>query len=47
MKKRELEKHKERLVSKGYAQQYRVYYDETFAAVARMATIRDVLSIAS
>ena len=36
-----------RLVAKGYAQQYGVDYDETFATVARMETIRYVLAIAA
>ena len=35
------------MVAKGYAQQYGVDYDETFAPVARMDTIRDVLSIST
>ena len=43
----ELEKHKARLVAKGYAQKYGIYYDETFALVARMDTIRVVLAIAA
>ena len=42
----ELEKHKARLVGKGYAQKYGVDYDETFSHVAWMDTIRDVLAIA-
>ena len=41
----ELEKHKEIFVLKGYAQQYGIDYDETFSLVARMDTIRVVLSI--
>ena len=43
----ELEKLKARLVAKGYAHQYGVDYDETFARVARMDTIRDVLIVAT
>ena len=43
----ELENHKERLVAKGHAQQNGVDYDETFAPVARMDTIRAVLAIAA
>ena len=33
------------MVSKGYAQKYGIDYDETFALVARMDTVRVVLSI--
>ena len=47
MKKGELEKHNARLVGKGYAHKYCVAYDETFAPVARMDTIRAVLSISA
>ena len=43
----ELEKHKARLVSNRYAQKYGVDYDETFSSVARMDTIRAILSIAT
>ena len=43
----ELEKHKARLVAKGYAQKNGVDYDETFAPVARMDTIRAVLAISA
>ena len=35
------------MVAKGYAQQYGVDYNETFSHVARMYTIRFVLSIAT
>eukprot|EP00253_Pinus_taeda_P015521 PITA_15521 len=42
-----IERHKARLVVKGYKQQYERYYEETFAPVARMETMRAVLSIAA
>ena len=35
------------MVAKGYAHEYGVYYDETFAPIARMGTIRDLISIAT
>eukprot|EP00253_Pinus_taeda_P004661 PITA_04661 len=40
-----IERHKARLVVKGYKQQYGRDYEETFALVARMETVRAVLSI--
>jgi hypothetical protein len=43
----EVDKHKARLVAKGFAQEYGVDYNETFAPVARLDTIRMVLAIAA
>ena len=41
----EIERHKVRLVVKGYKQHYGREYEENFASVARMETVRGVLSI--
>jgi transposase InsO family protein len=43
----EVDKYKARLVAKGYSQQYGVDYAEMFAPVARLDTIRMVLSFAA
>jgi hypothetical protein len=43
----EVDKHKARLVAKGFAQEYGVDYNETFAPVTRLDTIRMVLAIAA
>ena len=40
-----IERHKGRLVVKGYKQQHGRDYEETFALVARMEIVREVLSI--
>eukprot|EP00253_Pinus_taeda_P035868 PITA_35868 len=42
-----IERHKARLVVKGYKQQYGRDYEETFAPAVRMETVRAVLSIAA
>ena len=42
-----IDRHKARLVVKGYKQQQGKDYDETFAPVARMETVRTALSIAA
>ena len=38
-------KHKARLVAKGYSQQPGVYYNETFAPVARLDTIKTLIAL--
>eukprot|EP00253_Pinus_taeda_P028648 PITA_28648 len=42
-----IERHKARLVVKGYKQQHGRDYEETFAPIAKMETMRAVLSIAA
>ena len=43
----EVDKHKARLVAKGYTQEYGIDYEEVFAPVARLETIRMVVSLAA
>ncbi|KAH9687903.1 hypothetical protein KPL70_014941 [Citrus sinensis] len=43
----EIERHKARLVAKGYSQKAGINYDEVFAHVARLETIRLIISLAA
>ena len=43
----EIERYKARLVVKGYSQKARIDYDEVFAPVTRLETIRLIISLAA
>jgi hypothetical protein len=40
-------KYKTRLVAKGYAQTYGIDYEETYSPVAKMTTIRAIITMAT
>ena len=42
-----VQKHKERMVARGFTQQSSIVFNETFAPVARMDTFRTIMAIAT
>jgi len=42
-----IERYKAKLVTKGYSQQHGMDYEETFALVAKITTIRTLIVVAS
>jgi len=44
---RSIERHKARLVARGFSQKYGVYFDETYSPVAKLTTVKVLISLAA
>lgn len=42
-----IERYKARLVARGFTQEYDIDYEETFAHIARLTSVRNLLAVAA